>query len=83
MLVLDNCVWPKYHVWSLFFDNIKYTLVKASVMTLPTLAFNKRTIMGTIDTLCTFVIQLDLRKKIIYIKIIMIRSNLYIIKYMT
>lgn len=56
--------------------------MKTDVIFLLTLAFNKKIVMGTIDILCTFVIQLNLSNKMVYNKVIMMRDDLLIVKNM-
>lgn len=51
-------------------------------MSLPTLTFNKKIIIGIIDILCTFTTQLGLSKKIFYNKVNIIKGNLFTIKNM-
>ncbi len=52
-------------------------------MSLPTLAFNEGTIMGTIDVLQTFAKQLDFSEEMVCNKVIMMRDDLLTIRNVT
>lgn len=55
---------------------MKCSFIKADVVLFPTLAFNKKTIVGTIDVLQTIANQLGLTKEMVSNKMIMMRGNL-------
>ncbi len=70
----------KYHWWPSLLNDKMCPFTKANVVLLPTLAFNKRTIVGTIDVLQTIAICLDLTDKMLNNKVVIMRDNLLIIR---
>lgn len=56
---------------------MRYSLIKANVISFPTLAFNKGTIIGNIDVLQTIATQLSLTNEIVTNKIMIMRRDLF------
>lgn len=61
---------------------MKCLFIKADVVLLSTLTFDKGTIIGTNDVFQTIVIQLDLTNKMVSSKIIMMREDLFTVQNM-
>lgn len=79
--VFKNHIIPKYCVRCPLLDNIKCSLIKVDIMSLPTYAFNEKTIISTIDILCIIATKQGFDYIMVCNQVIMMKNNLFIVEH--
>lgn len=72
----NDCNIPIYSKWASPLPDIRCSLEKANILPLPTLAFNKGTISGSIDIIGELAERLELTNEVVREKIILIKGDL-------